>query len=240
MFFLFVLASFFGLGLPNFIIADNGLNLKTKFLINHVEDSIKRAEIGYSKLTQKILDLDGMSSDRVRHLLNNLCEMKGASYLEIGVWKGSTFVSSLYKNALIQAISIDNFSEFGGPKKDFFINCSRYLKNQKFHFYDIDCFMVNLEKTFSHPINVYFYDGNHSVESHEQSLTYFEKIFDESFILIIDDWNSPSVQLGTTKGLKTLNYTLEYEISLPSKFNGDKELWWNGIYIAVLQKKKAN
>jgi hypothetical protein len=69
-------------------------------LIQYVQLSVENAERGQSKLTPEILTIDGMSSPKIRHFLNNICSYPGASYLEIGCWKGSTFVSALYKNPL--------------------------------------------------------------------------------------------------------------------------------------------
>ncbi len=74
-----------------------------------VQTSIELAYQGSSSLTQQILNIDGMSSPKVRHFLNNLCSLPGTSYLEIG-WKGSTWISALYGNkATIQQADDWNF-----------------------------------------------------------------------------------------------------------------------------------
>lgn len=53
----------------------------------------------YSKLySEPYLFHDRMSSPKVRHLLNNLCSLPSTSYLEIGTWKGSTWISALFQN----------------------------------------------------------------------------------------------------------------------------------------------
>ena len=71
-----------------------------------------------------MLQLQGMSSRKVRHLLNNLCGMLGAeagddggcAYLEVGTYLGSTLLAALWGNGAVlrSAVAIDNFSEFGG------------------------------------------------------------------------------------------------------------------------------
>ena len=66
-------------------------------LIAHVCMSIERAEKHLSRLYEDVLQIDGMSSAKVRHFLNNLCSKPNTHYLEIGVWKGSTFLASLFK-----------------------------------------------------------------------------------------------------------------------------------------------
>src|SRR3990170_4857741 len=77
-----------------------------------IETCIDNANNLKSKIDQSILDIEGQSSPKVRHLLNNLCSFKNCKYLEIGSLLGSTFCSACYKNNLTRAVSIDNFSEF--------------------------------------------------------------------------------------------------------------------------------
>src|SRR5579872_3190335 len=65
----------------------NDFSLYTSdILINHVQKSIKNAERGISKLSKDVLGIDGLSSSKVRHFLNNICSIPGTNYLEIGVW----------------------------------------------------------------------------------------------------------------------------------------------------------
>ena len=70
------------------------------------------AESGISKIpiNSGVLQVEGMSTPKIRHLLNNINRW-GRNYLEIGSHKGSTFVSSLYGNEK-RGWSIDNYSEF--------------------------------------------------------------------------------------------------------------------------------
>ena len=84
-------------------------------MVNSVKESILLAESETSQLHRDVLTLRGMSSDKVRHFLNNIVgKTKDARYLEIGAWKGSTFISAIYKNNFTKAVAVDNFSEFGG------------------------------------------------------------------------------------------------------------------------------
>src|SRR4051812_41711122 len=87
------------------------LNEKEKFLIAHVKASIENGNNHISQLNDAVLGIQGMSSPKVRHFLNNLCTMNDSHYLEIGCWKGSTFVSSLFNNekTVLSAIAIDNW-----------------------------------------------------------------------------------------------------------------------------------
>ena len=211
---------------------------EAQFLIEHVKRSIKNAEVGKSNLTKEVLHLSGLSSSKVRHLLNNLCTLPNSYYLEIGVYQGSTFISALYNNTntLIDAIAIDNWSEFGFQKDVFLNNCIHYLDKNSFRFYESDSFSVNLNDIFNQPVTIYFYDGNHSVEAQRKAFTYFDAIFADIFIAVVDDWNWEQVKVPTKKAFVELGYTVLFERELPARYVGDLENWWNGIYIAVIQK----
>ena len=211
-----------------------------ELLAKHVKRSIKKAKVGESNLTNKILQLDGLSSSKVRHLLNNICSLPNSRYLEIGVYKGSTFISAVYRNNLLDAIAIDNWSEFGFQKNIFFDNCMQYLDKDSFRVYEGDSFSVNLTDIFSQPVNIYFYDGHHSYESQYKAFMHYNEIFADTFIAIVDDWNWDQVRNGTQDAFKALGYTVLFEKVLPARYNCDKDNWWNGLYVAVIKKPARN
>lgn len=206
-------------------------------LIDHLKNSIQNACDNKSKLSQDIFAIDGMSSPKVRRFLNNLCSLPSASYLEIGVWQGSTFIAALYGNTqtLSSAIAIDNWSEFDNQRGNFMRNTSLYLPQNSFKLYEHDSFTLDIHAIFSRPIDIYFYDGNHSTESQRKAFTYFNDILADTFIAVIDDWNCERVQEGTRQAFKELGYTILYEKILPGT-GADRENWWNGLYVGVIQK----
>lgn len=211
---------------------------QAKKLVAHVKQSIQNAEKGVSKLSPEILGIEGMSTSKVRHLLNNLCSMPNTQYLEIGCWKGSTWVSALYGNgsSINNATAIDNWSEFGGPEQDFLNNTSYFLNGIKYQYYSVDSFNLDVKKAIPNPVNVYFYDGNHSELAQEMALTYYDSILADEFILIVDDWNWHTVRQGTHNAINKLNYRVVASFDLPARYNGDQENWWNGLYVAVIRK----
>lgn len=208
-----------------------------QYLIQHVQQSIANADRGISQLSKEALSLEGLSSKKVRHLLNNLCAMPGANYLEIGTFKGSTWIAALYNNHLTisSAIAIENWSQFAGPRDQFIKNCELFLKNAKYQIIEQDCFHTDLN-LFSNPINLYFYDGDHTALAQEKAFTYFDEIFDHTFIAIIDDWNHIEVPKGTYAAFKQLHYDILFEVTLPARWNGDLDNWWNGIHVVVIRK----
>lgn len=206
-------------------------------LVNHVKKCIADADNKRSKLTNEILQIKGMSSAKVRHLLNNLCSLPETCYLEIGVWQGSTFVSALYQNeqTIKSATAIDNWSEYKTAKSMFFKNTAQFLTPNAFTFLEQDSFTVDLTKC-EYPINIYFYDGNHSVESQRKAFTYFDPILADAFIAIVDDWVWNQVQEGTRQAFNELEYKILFEAELPTVGGSDTQNWWNGLYVAVIQK----
>ena len=191
-----------------------------------------------SKLCPEVLNIPGQSSPKVKHFLNNLLEIENVSYLEIGVWAGSTFISAMYKNKPIQSISIDNFSQKydGVYGRDLFLYfCDKFLDKKYYNFIESDSFKIDVSQ-IKIPINIYFYDGDHSVEGQEKALTYYDEILDDIFIYIVDDYNFPEVVEGTKNGIEKMKYHIDYETILPARFNGDSSNWWNGLYVSVLRK----
>lgn len=204
--------------------------------ISRVERAIIKAETNNTKLPDSVFSINGMSARKNRIFLNELLSEDSNSYLEIGTWLGSTFVSGLYRNSLKKAIAIDNFSQFDGNKNEFFSNC---VKNgiYIFDFISADCFNLTQEQISTiKDINIYFYDGDHKHEDQEMALTYYIDCLQKEFILIIDDWNHEPVRTGTRSGLEKTQIKVHKEWILPANYNGDTENWWNGLYVAVGEK----
>jgi hypothetical protein len=209
--------------------------------IDHLKLSIENATNHISKIPDNsdILKLDGMSSTKVRHLLNNVCAYEDSRYLEIGAWKGSTLISALCHNSHARATCIENFSEFKGPRQEFMLNTNSRVESgiiPRFDFIESDCFKVDLNKLDKK--NIYFFDGGHTLDDHIKAFTYYNDILDDEFICIVDDWNHKydNVRKGTEEAFKQLYYNVLYSQVLPARFNGDKDMWWNGIYAAVVKK----
>ena len=207
----------------------------------HIEKAFEKAENLESKITPEIIAMEGMSGTKTRHFYNNLLEIDNARYLEIGTWKGSSVCSAMCKNKA-KVICIDNWSEFGGPKAEFIKNFHTFRGENDAWFIEKDCYQVNTDNlpTF----NIYMYDGNHSSENHYKSLTHFYNCLDDVFIFIVDDWNWQDVRDGTYHAIANLNlkilYQKEVRMTWDNSVTAEPQLskeWWNGIYVAVLQKQ---
>jgi hypothetical protein len=204
-----------------------------------------------SKLSPEVLALIGFSSSPVRHLFNNICSnIEEITYLEVGLYAGSTFISTLYGNEknIIAAYGIDDWSGdqgYGGKiyaKEVFSKSVDQLLTPDyidKIITYDENSWTFDLSK-IKHKINMFFYDGDHSISGHENALTYFKPILDDVFIFIVDDFNWDFVREGTYSGIEKNNYKILYqkELYTPDKANCSLASWWNGLFIGVLQKEK--
>lgn len=209
-----------------------------------LEDIVSRAVNGssqnHSALTSEVLALEGMSSDKVRHFLNNVCNFPTVRYLEVGAWKGSTFISAMLNNHISEAWIVENWSEFGGPKAEFQQNFDRFLSNlPNIHIIEGDFSKINLYQNNISDVNVYFYDGAHDHESQRLALTYLYPVLQEQFIFIVDDWNHEPARTGTYAAIKELNLTIHIEYELKAAFNGDRAGYWNGLAVFVLEKPEA-
>ena len=208
--------------------------------VEHVKKCLERAQSLQSKLPETILSMDGMSGTMTRHFYNNLMEYPNVRYLEIGTWKGSTFVSALYGNT-VDAVAIDNWAEFGGPKTEFIQNVVEYKGNNNVTVIEQDCFSVDVRQLPK--FNIYMYDGNHSYESHFKALTHFIKCMDDLFIFIVDDWNWNDVRTGTKNAMELLNLNVLWEKEIRLTQDGSSTphheahtTWWNGIYVAIIKQ----
>jgi hypothetical protein len=184
--------------------------------------------------------MEGMSGIKTRHFYNNLLNTEDARYLEIGTWKGSSVCSAMCGNKA-KVICIDNWSEFGGPKSEFVINFTKFKGENDAIFIENDCYKVDISElpTF----NIYMYDGNHTNESHYNALVHYYNCLDDIFIFIVDDWNWEDVRNGTMDSIRKLNLKVLYEkeirLTWDNSVTPEPQLsttWWNGIYVAILQK----
>jgi hypothetical protein len=216
-------------------------------LINHAKSSVDNANNNISKLTSDILSMDGMSGNKTRHLYNNICSLNNANYLEIGTWKGSSFISAFYEND-INSIVIDNWAEFNGPKDEFISNVNKFCPNRKFNFIEKDCFNVNDDeiKSIYDSIDIYLYDGAHDYESQRKAITYYKHLFSKYFILIVDDFRSDTtawanVKKGTYDGIEESGLIIHHNVEIITHQEGSgRSEFWNGFGLFLLENPNRN
>jgi hypothetical protein len=198
-----------------------------------------------SKLTPKILGMEGMSGAMTRHFYNNLLSMPDARYLEVGTWKGSSVCSAMCGNKA-GVVCVDNWALFNGPKDEFLHNFHRARGTNHASFVEGDCFApatVSRIRALQPSFNIYLYDGCHKKESHFKALTSLIDLMDQTFIFVVDDWNWSYVRQGTYLAIKALRLRIlhKHEILLTrndqhTDLPTAKATWWNGIVAFVLAK----
>lgn len=207
--------------------------------IQHIESSIKNAENNYSKLPNDILDIDGFSGNKTRHLYNNICNIPDINYLEIGTYMGSTFISAMYQNS-IHGIAVDNWSEFNGPKNKCIENINKYIDKNNFKLIEKNFLDLN-EIDLPYPIDVYLYDGDHSYEAHVKAITNIKQFLSPLSIILIDDFRSDQnwkrVIDGTMDGFDKSKLNIAYHKHINSYYEIDgRKNFWNGCGIFLCQK----
>jgi hypothetical protein len=205
-------------------------------LVSHVRSALRAAEQGRSKLSPEILALPGMSSPKVRHLLNNLCDRPGIRYLEIGVLSGSTLVSALRGNPYARAWGVENWSEFGGTREGLLSSLEQLSGDERSRLtlLEQDCFTLDVSVISA--CDVYFYDGNHARPSQRLAFTRFDPVLQDPFVAVVDDWNWEDVRGGTREAFAELGYETAFSVELPALTNADVLNWWNGLWVAVVRK----
>ncbi len=215
-------------------------------LAKSIQSSYEKSLQDESKLPEWILKLNGMSGKRYRHFINNLIEnIDNPKYLEIGSWKGSTATSAVYDNK-VSATCIDNWSQFGDVRQEFYNNIQNCIDPEKneVHLEENDFRSVdysNLDK-----FNVYFFDGPHEEQDQYDALYYTLPCLEDTFILIVDDWNDPRPRDGTEKAINALDIKVLFSLTIrtsngvdvvyPAPHVLENSDWHNGYYVAVCKK----
>lgn len=221
-------------------------NTKNKYA-KLIKSSYDRALKEETKLPLWILNLHGMSGKRYRIFVNNLIEtIQDARYLEIGSWSGSTACSAVYGNK-VHSVCIDNWTQFGDVRNEFRININNCLKDEDQN--TVDLYEQDFREVDYSSIgnfNVYLFDGPHEIEDQYDGIKYALPTLDETFILLIDDWNDPRPREGTLKAIEELGVEVIYSMQIRTSNGVDlvypevvlqNSHWHNGYYISVCKKK---
>lgn len=182
-------------------------------------------------LPQPILDLEGMSSPNIRNLLNDLGK-KATRYMEVGVWKGSTFISAGYDNTHLQRyLAIDNWSQFGGPRDAFYGAVEQFRSHlPKWEIIE-RAFPFEINETF----DLILYDGDHDEQAQYFGVLECLNLLDErGGILCVDDYYWEPIYTVTNKAMQDCKYAdriskTEYKNTI-DKVNNAEE-WWNGFVV---------
>jgi hypothetical protein len=71
---------------------------------------LELSDVGQSKISEREVELYGITSPRLKALINNICSKEDTNYLELGVYKGSTIISAAYGNLTAKLVGVENYS----------------------------------------------------------------------------------------------------------------------------------
>ena len=210
------------------------INLDRKFTFSNC---ILDKEIENLNLKNALLKIDSMSTYAIGHLVNQICQHLNENqiYLNIGCWKGFTLISGMIDTSC-EVIGVDNFSQFDGPKKEFYLNFGRYQNKNKHFFFDEDykIFFKNFEKK-NKRVSFYYYDGEHSYKNQFENLEIADNFLDEGSVVLIDDINFPEVENGTKDFLNKTSSNYKILKKIKTVNNHCHPSFWNGIMILEKQ-----
>ena len=197
-----------------------------------------------NELPSQILNMRGMSGRKYRRFINSLVNsIPDAAYLEIGSWTGSTACAALSGNS-VRVVCIDNWTQFDGPKMEFEENITAFSSPQtNCRFIESDFRLIDYREIGT--FNIYLFDGPHEYQDQYDGIVVAQPALAEVHVLIVDDWNWPSVRRGTQDALQSLGTEVQYSIEIRTSQtdchplqSGQKSDWHNGYFFAACRKKQ--
>jgi hypothetical protein len=205
-----------------------------------IKQALDDAINNFHQLSDEVMAMEGMSGKIYRKLINNLIRLTpDARYLETGSLKGSTACSAMYKNKT--SIScIENWH--WDWRKEFHENINSVLTDD-INFQLIEKDFRSIDYSTIGKYNVYMFDGPHSEKDQYDGVVVAQPALDDTYVLIVDDWNWAEVQDGTWGALSDLGHNLitKLEIRTTDDFSYPKIAdhfsdWHNGYLFAVIEK----
>ena len=185
------------------------------------------------------MKVPGLTSKRVQNLLFGLGRHV-SKYLEVGSAMGAT-ASAVGYNEHLEVNCVDNWKVDIQPQQNIFIlpdntkasfdNHTKHIKNLRVFHTDIQ----QLDTTQISGVELFFYDGPHDVETTKNSLIKVKDCLADTAILIFDDANWTDSVRGAEEGIRDCGFNVLYSKLILNEVE-DKDMWWNGLYIAVVQK----
>jgi len=182
----------------------------------------------------------GLARKRIQSLL---CGLLGNvnTYLEVGSAMGAT-AAAVGLNDNVEIHCVDNWSQTIQPQQGAFAlpnnTLEEFKKNtshvRNLHIHNTDYLNFNRD-LFYKKIDMFFYDGPHSIEETKRAVEYYAPLFNDTAILIFDDANWTDVVQGAEAGIASAGLNLIYNRLVLNEIE-NPNMWWNGLYVTVVQK----
>jgi hypothetical protein len=217
----------------------------------HLDEQVERVLIAIdnaskheSSFNENNFYIPGLSSNKIRHFLNNLCSYSNSIYLELGCYTGSTFYAALESNP-IRAFAVDNYQDkdikpfrddiFLPDVKDPAVEFLSLFKNPRWSFSNKNIKDLS-DKDICDKPNIIFYDAGHEYWEQYENIKSILPLVQNKFTLILDDANFDGVVQSISDIIKEENLKVLFERKILTTIPEDENSWWNGIYILVLEK----
>lgn len=192
----------------------------------------------YQQTLQPLLKMNRMSTFPIGMLINKAVQgvKSGGCYLNVGIWHGYTLFAGSLGNKDKLCVGVDNFGTFNGEEAK--TECLRFFHSiHKDH--NLSIFTMDYEDFFekiytpdrAHPIDVYYYDGGHSIEDHKKGLNLAEPYFRKGTVVFVDDINMEHVLNTTLDWFNSRREQWVYKCVF-CEGNGHPT-WWDGLLVAV-------
>ena len=224
------------------------VELTRDFIITSVKNADKRSSgIRVEKITKEI---KGLNSERIRHLLNNLCSQPGTVFLELGTFRGASVISAVWGNKS-KAYTIDNFTfnPLGQPSK---INPDGWPEIEKsvhnlLSVFKIDDRVTVLKNEFSkvkltdikEPVDILFYDANTSREKVKKDLFKFLPKLKDTCIILTSQADVEDTTPAIREVIAGSKFNIDFEYHQKSRAVRDQTQWWSGVRVWLLKKEAS-
>ena len=216
-------------------------------LKNFIDRAVHDAERLTSNIAvERLIKMRGFNSERVRHLLNNLCKLQDTVYLDIGSYRGVSVSSALWGNKAT-GYAVDTFAyDYLAAKPnstDHIAGTLRALKEFIQVFRCADQVTVICEdickldiKQFDMPINVCYYDAGIQEGQSYKAFNNIIPALSRYAIVVSSTLQNPEVNEGIEKAFAKNNITVAYNKTIRSRSLTDIKTWWNGVNIWLIEK----
>jgi len=152
----------------------------------------------------------------------------GTAFVNVGVWHGFTLLAGMAENGDRRCIGVDNFSEFGGPKKAF-LGRFNALPGRDHAFHEMD-FADYFWKVHQGPIGFYIYDGEHSYANQLRGLQVAAPFLVPGATVLVDDTNDEEPRQATLDFVAADPGRFRIILDRRTAVNGHPT-WWNGVML---------
>ena len=219
-----------------------------------VETSIYNADREFSNLTYFAREIFGLTSFRLKHFLNNFCTKIGNNlvYTEFGIYRGATILSVALSDSVSYCYGLDSFSydpytaaiwnENGWKNIELAAhdNLERAQVNQKIKIIkcDVRDTSVNYANLIDKKSHIIFWDVDFLTKKELfEGLNNVYNMSTDTFVLILGNYNDNKITQTACKDfLEQHKLIVKYKKEIPSTTMGNKDSWWSGIGIFLLEK----